>query len=207
MLRTGTSLMPSCAPSSLKRRFMTKFDTEYWMTIDGRSESAAQTLPVFNPATRSEFARVPDATRPQLDQAVAAARRAFNSWSVSTLETRRRALNAIADIVEANVEDLIALLTREQGKPRDGAEWEVRGSSVWCREIAKQSLPDEIVEDTPDRRVITRFSPLGVVGGIVPWNFPILIAIWKIAPALMAGNTIIIKPSPFTPLCTLKLGQ
>ena len=158
---------------------MTKFDTEYWMTIDGRSESAAQTLPVFNPATRSEFARVPDATRPQLDQAVAAARRAFNSWSVSTLETRRRALNAIADIVEANVEDLIALLTREQGKPRDGAEWEVRGSSVWCREIAKQSLPDEIVEDTPDRRVITRFSPLGVVGGIVPWNFPILIAIWK----------------------------
>src|SRR5882672_10288978 len=70
MLRTGTSLMPSCAPSSLKRRFMTKFDTEYWMTIDGRSESAAQTLPVFNPATRSEFARVPDATRPQLDQAV-----------------------------------------------------------------------------------------------------------------------------------------
>jgi acyl-CoA reductase-like NAD-dependent aldehyde dehydrogenase len=186
---------------------MTKFDTEYRMTIDGRGESGAQTLPVFNPATRSEFARVPDATRAQLDQAVAAARRAFKSWSVSTLETRRRALNAIADIVEANVEDLIALLTREQGKPRDGAEWEVRGSSVWCREIAKQSLPDEIVEDTPDRRVITRFSPLGVVGGIVPWNFPILIAIWKIAPALMAGNTIIIKPSPFTPLCTLKLGQ
>ncbi len=99
------------------------------------------------------------------------------------------------------------LLTREQGKPRAGAEWEIMGSAIWCREIAKQRLPDEIVEDTADRRVITRFSPLGVVGGIVPWNFPVLLAIWKIAPALATGNTIIVKPSPFTPLCTLKLGE
>jgi acyl-CoA reductase-like NAD-dependent aldehyde dehydrogenase len=186
---------------------MTKFDADYPMTIDGRSASAAQTLPVFNPATRNEIARVPDASRAQLDEAVAAARRAFASWSVSSLETRRRGLNAIADLVDAHAEDFMALLTREQGKPRADAEWEIRGSAAWCREIAKQSLPDEIVEETPQRRVITRFAALGVVGGIVPWNFPVLLAIWKIAPALMAGNTIIIKPSPFTPLCTLKLGQ
>jgi acyl-CoA reductase-like NAD-dependent aldehyde dehydrogenase len=101
----------------------------------------------------------------------------------------------------------MALLTREQGKPRAGAEWEIAGSAIWCREIAKQSLPEEVVEDTPERSVVTRFSPLGVVGGIVPWNFPILLAVWKIAPALMTGNCIIVKPSPFTPLCTLKLGE
>jgi acyl-CoA reductase-like NAD-dependent aldehyde dehydrogenase len=98
-------------------------------------------------------------------------------------------------------------LTKEQGKPRAGAEWEILGSAAWCGEIAKQSLPDEQVEETADRSVITRFSPLGVVGGIVPWNFPILLAIWKIAPALVTGNCIVIKPSPFTPLCTLKLGE
>jgi acyl-CoA reductase-like NAD-dependent aldehyde dehydrogenase len=101
----------------------------------------------------------------------------------------------------------MALLTREQGKPRAGAEWEILGSAAWCAEIAKQSLPDELVEETDDRRVITRFSPLGVVGGITPWNFPVLLAIWKIAPALLTGNCIVVKPSPFTPLCTLKLGE
>jgi acyl-CoA reductase-like NAD-dependent aldehyde dehydrogenase len=101
----------------------------------------------------------------------------------------------------------MALLTREQGKPRAGAEWEILGSAAWCAEIAKQSLPDEVVEETDDRRVITRFSPLGVVGGITPWNFPVLLAIWKIAPALLTGNCIVVKPSPFTPLCTLKLGE
>jgi acyl-CoA reductase-like NAD-dependent aldehyde dehydrogenase len=186
---------------------MNSFDSDYRMTIDGRSESAAQTLAVFNPATRAEIARVPDATQRQLDQAVTAARAAYAGWSVSSVETRRAALNAIADVIDGNAEAFMALLTREQGKARAGAEWEVGGSAIWCREIAKQALADEIVEDSADRRVITRFSPLGVVGGIVPWNFPILLAIWKIAPALMAGNTIIIKPSPFTPLCTLKLGE
>ena len=77
----------------------------------------------------------------------------------------------------------MALLTREQGKPRAGAEWEILGSAAWCAEIAKQSLPDEIVEETDDRRVVTRFSPLGVVGGITPWNFPVLLAIWTVEEA------------------------
>src|SRR5690606_26932504 len=99
------------------------------------------------------------------------------------------------------------LLTREQGKPRPGAEWEILGSVAWLKAMATMSPPEETVEDTPDRRVITRHTPLGVVGAIVPWNFPVLLAVWKIAPALIAGNTIVVKPSPFTPLCTLKLGE
>ena len=161
----------------------------------------------YNPATREGIAQVPDASRAQLDAAVSAASAAFESWRGSTTDARSAALNAIADRIERHAEDFMRLLTREQGKPRAGAEWEIMGSAIWCREIAKQRLPDEIVEDTADRRVITRFSPLGVVGGIVPWNFPVLLAIWKVAPALATGNTIVIKPSPFTPLCTLKLGE
>jgi acyl-CoA reductase-like NAD-dependent aldehyde dehydrogenase len=138
---------------------------------------------------------------------VAAAGRAFQAWRSTSLDKRAAALNAIAGALEKHAEAFMALLTKEQGKPRAQAEWEILGSVHWLREIAKQSLPEEVVEDTPDRRVVTKFSPLGVVGGIVPWNFPVLLAVWKIAPALMAGNTIIIKPSPFTPLCTLKLAE
>jgi acyl-CoA reductase-like NAD-dependent aldehyde dehydrogenase len=186
---------------------MTNFNSDYSMTIGGKAATTKDTLPVYNPATRKVIAQVPSAGESDLNQAVAIAQDAFFSWSKTPLADRAKALNAIANVIESNAAALMALLTREQGKPRAGAEWEIAGSAIWCREIAKQSLPEEVVEDTPERSVVTRFSPLGVVGGIVPWNFPILLAVWKIAPALMTGNCIIVKPSPFTPLCTLKLGE
>lgn len=186
---------------------MVDFNNNYRMTINGELADGASTFEAFNPATRRVIARVPDASEAQLNAAIAAARKAFQGWRITAHDKRAAALNSIATALEKNAEAFMALLTKEQGKPRAQAEWEILGSVHWFREIAKQSLPDEIVEDTPNRRVITRFAPLGVVGGIVPWNFPVLLAVWKIAPALMAGNTIVIKPSPFTPLCTLKLGE
>jgi len=186
---------------------MTNFNADYSMTIGGKPCKTSATFPAYNPATREVIAEVPEASEADLNRAVSAASQAFESWKHSSVQERAQALNAVADAIEKNAEAFMALLTKEQGKPRSGAEWEILGSVIWCREIAKQSLPEELIEDTADRRVITRFSPLGVVGGIVPWNFPVLLAIWKIAPALMTGNTIIIKPSPFTPLCTLKLGE
>jgi acyl-CoA reductase-like NAD-dependent aldehyde dehydrogenase len=182
-------------------------DTSYSMMIDGSAEKSRHTLPAYNPATREMIAQVPDATPEQLDEAVRAARIAFGGWRHSSQADRQKALNAMADVLERNATAFIALLTKEQGKPKTGAEWEILGSVYWLREIAKQALPEEVIEDSPDRRVVTRFSPLGVVGAIVPWNFPVLLAVWKIAPALAAGNTIIVKPSPYTPLCTLKLGE
>jgi len=186
---------------------MTDFNAKYSMTIAGREAGAKGTLPVFNPATGKIIAQVPDADELQLNEAVAAARTAFATWRLAPLAERAAGLNRIGEIIELNAPALMSLLTQEQGKPRAGAEWEIMGSAIWCREIAKQSLVEEVVEDSTERRVVTRFSPLGVVGGIIPWNFPILLAIWKIAPALMTGNCIIVKPSPFTPLCTLKLGE
>jgi acyl-CoA reductase-like NAD-dependent aldehyde dehydrogenase len=174
------------------------FDRGYRHTINGRLATSGSTFPAFNPATRSVIADVPDATRQQLDEAVDGATAAFAHWRSSTRDERSAALHGIADCIEKHAGDFMRLLTREQGKPRAAAEWEIGGSAIWCREIAKQSLPDELIEETPDRKVITRFSPLGVVGGIVPWNFPVLLAIWKIAPALATGNTIVVKPSPFT---------
>ena len=183
------------------------FFADYRMTINGRLETAAATFDTINPATEEVLAPVPDAGRDQLDAAIAAARAAFPAWSARPLAERQALVAAIGDAIERHGEDFKRLLTLEQGKARAGAEWEIGGSVIWCREIATQSLPDLLVEDSEDRRVETRHVPLGVIGGITPWNFPVLLAIWKIAPALVAGNTMVLKPSPYTPLCTLKLGE
>jgi len=177
------------------------------MTIDGKSVVADRQFEAFNPATKAVLASVPDASKDQLDAAVAAARKAFENWRNAPLSQRQAAVASIGQAIAQSAEELMALLTAEQGKPRAGAEWEILGSAYWCEQMAKQSLPEEVVEDSANRRVVTRFSPLGVVGAITPWNFPVLLAIWKVAPALIAGNTMVLKPSPFTPLCTLRLGQ
>ena len=186
---------------------MVQFNTGYKLTIGGKLIDAERTFDAVNPATGKVIGRVPDASNSQLDQAVGAAKKAFRSWSRSSYEERRKAVEGIADVLEKNAEQFMSLLTSEQGKPRAGAEWEVMGSVYWCREMAKLRLHEELLEDTPQRKVFTRFTPLGVVGAITPWNFPILLAMWKIIPALMTGNCIVVKPSPFTPLCTLKLGE
>ncbi|ORW99108.1 aldehyde dehydrogenase [Mycobacterium triplex] len=178
---------------------------DFVMTVDGQPAMSPNTEPVFNPATRQVLTNVPSATKEQLDSAVAAARAAFPSWAATDVSQRQAAVSSIGDRLEAHAEEFMTLLTAEQGKPRAMAEWEVYGSVAWFRETAKQSLPEEVVEETGARRVISRHTPLGVVAAIVPWNFPILLAVWKIAPALVAGNSIIVKPSPFTPLCDLKL--
>ncbi|WP_218195348.1 aldehyde dehydrogenase family protein [Pseudomonas sp. 02C 26] len=120
---------------------------------------------------------------------------------------RQRFVSALGDMLEKHHDRFVELLISEQGKARSGAEWEIGGAIHWCREIAKQALVDEVVQDNGTNRIVSRHTPIGVVGAITPWNFPVLLAIWKIAPALVAGNTMVLKPSPFTPLCTLLLGE
>ena len=183
------------------------FHSDFTHTIDGRSEGSATGFPAFNPATEDTIAQAPQATRAQLDAAVAAAKRAFPAWRDRPVAERQALVASIGDVIEAHAEDFMRLLTLEQGKARAGAEWEIGGSVIWCREISKQSLDIHVAEKTATRTVETRRVPLGVVGAITPWNFPVLLAIWKIAPALVAGNTVVLKPSPYTPLCTLKLGE
>ena len=183
------------------------FTSDFTNTIDGRGASAGSSFDVINPATEEIIAAAPDADRAQLDDAVAAARAAFPAWSRRPLAERQALVAKIGDAIEAHAEEFMRLLTKEQGKARAGAEWEIGGSVIWCREIAKQELVVHVAEKSDTRMVETRRVPLGVVGAITPWNFPVLLAIWKIAPALVAGNTIVLKPSPWTPLCTLKLGE
>lgn len=179
----------------------------YALTIDGQREFSEDTAQAINPATEEPICAFPLASRAQLDRAVDAARRAFPAWSNAPAAERRRMVSMLGDVIEEHQEAFIRLLITEQGKGRAAAEWEIGGSIHWCREIAKQSLADEVVKRDGDVEIVTRHTPIGVIGGITPWNFPLLLAVWKIAPALMAGNTMVLKPSPYTPLCTLWFGE
>lgn len=181
--------------------------TRHALTIDGQRVYSAETAEAINPATEQPICAFPLATREHLEQAVAAARHAFVAWARTPLSERQQMVSRLADLIEQRQEDFVKLLITEQGKGRAGAEWEIGGSIYWLREIAKQSLDDEVVQRDGDNEIVTRYAPIGVVGGITPWNFPLLLAVWKIAPALVAGNTMVLKPSPYTPLCTLWFGE
>jgi aldehyde dehydrogenase (NAD+) len=176
------------------------------MTINGRDVDTATYLEILNPATGQVFATAPNAGADELDAAIAAARTAFPGWRDRPHAERQAAVGGIGKIINANAEELTRLLTQEQGKPIEQARIEIMGAAQWCQATASLGIPVTVVEDQPEHRIETRHVPVGVVGGISPWNFPVMLAIWKIAPALLAGNTMVLKPSPFTPLTTLKLG-
>ena len=182
-------------------------NNHYSMLIDGRQITGDSTIAVINPATEQIIGHAPDASRAQLDAAVAAAAAAFPTWSARPIGERQQQLLAIGQCLDDNKEELAKLFVAEMGRPLAGADWEISTAADWCRSVAQYDLPVEVVEDTEQRRVEIRHTPIGVVGAITPWNAPILIAIWKLAPALLAGNTVILKPSPYTPLTTLKLGE
>jgi acyl-CoA reductase-like NAD-dependent aldehyde dehydrogenase len=180
--------------------------TDFSLTIDGQSLPGEGTFGVVNPATGRVFAEAPACSRAQLDAAMEAAHRALGPWQRDE-ERRREALRACAEAVKARVGELAPILTREQGKPLARASEELIGSAVWFSYTAGLEIPVEVLQDDENVRIEVRRRPHGVVGAITPWNFPVLLAVWKIAPALRAGNTVVIKPSPFTPLSTLKLGE
>ena len=180
--------------------------SDYTMTIDGKAESAKGTFGVINPATEQVFAQTPECTREQLDAAMQSAQSAFRGWSRDEAR-RRQTLLEIGEAIKARGGEIAPLLTQEQGKPVDKAMMEVIGASIWFQYTASLQIPVEVISDTPQNRTEVRRRPLGVVAAITPWNFPLMLAVWKIAPALLAGNTVVIKPSPYTPLTTLKLGE
>ncbi len=184
-----------------------RFDGDYTMTIGGEGVAGASTFDVVNPANEQVIGKAPDASREQLDEAVAAARKAFPAWAATPIARRKELMLAMAGVIAANGEELKRLLTSEQGKPHGDAFGDVMGGAYWLQAISSLDLPVTVTEDTAERRGETRHVPIGVVGAIAPWNFPILLAMFKLAPALLAGNTVVLKPSPFTPLTTLKLGE
>ncbi|MBU2341267.1 MAG: aldehyde dehydrogenase family protein [Alphaproteobacteria bacterium] len=179
----------------------------YSNLIDGELVTTAGTMDVINPATEEVVGQVPAAGQDELDRAVEAARRAFQSWKKTTPEERQKVVQGIAATIKENADELFRLLTSEQGKPHNQAQQEIYGAAGLAAAQSTLRLDDVINQDDDTRLSRTRRVPVGVVGGIVPWNFPIMMAIQKIVPALVAGCTIVLKPSPFTPLTTLRIAE
>ncbi len=176
------------------------------MTIDGVAVATEATFDVIDPATGTAHATAPDCTEAQLDAAMDAAAKAFGEWRQD--ESRRRdRLRAAADALMAAADDIAPILTAEQGKPLGESSMEVFGTAVWMQYYADLEIPRETIQDDDAAHVEVIQRPLGVVAAITPWNFPLVLAAWKIAPALLAGNTMVLKPSPYTPRSTLKLGE
>jgi len=174
------------------------------MTIGGRKIASDEMFVVVDPATGRPFANCPLASEQQVDDAIAAARAAFPGWSAMPIDHRAELLDRVADALEARKPDIARLLSREQGKPaHSSAVGEVSGAVGWIRATAKLRPQVEVLKDDETGRVELRRKPLGVVASITPWNFPILIAIWHIIPAILGGNTVVLKPSSGTPLSTL----
>jgi acyl-CoA reductase-like NAD-dependent aldehyde dehydrogenase len=142
-----------------------------------------------------------------LDSAVAAAKRAFPGWAATPMAERARLVELLADALDARVDEFAALLTAEQGKPLDQAVKEIRGSAFVLRTFAGMRIEPRILRDEGGNRVTEHRTPLGVVAAITPWNFPLILLVNKVGPALVAGNTMVCKPAPTTPLTTCLFGE
>ena len=185
---------------------------EFDMNINGKAVQSGNTFEVINPATGNAFARCQLGDVEYVNQAVAAARAAFPAWSRTSDEERKQLLHAVAGAIEANMPELMEIVTKETGKPMGGLNgigsgMEVGGSIAWTQYTAELQLPVDVMQDNDAARVEVHRKPLGVVASITPWNWPLMIAIWHVIPALRVGNTVVIKPSPYTPVSTLRFVQ
>lgn len=177
------------------------------MVFGGQNRPGSKRFEVFNPATGQLVAAAPAATLDDLNSAVAAAKAAFAGWSKQSDADLQAACERVVGKIADHADELATLITLEQGKPLNGlgSRWEVGGAQAWAGYTAGLSLPPKLLQDNEAGRVELYRKPLGVVGSITPWNFPVLIAVWHMLPALRTGNTVVIKPSPLTPLSSLRL--
>jgi len=182
-------------------------DHEFKLLIDGELVAGTDQFDVVNPATGQAFARCAKADAAQFEQAVAAAKRAFPVWAAESIEHRAMLVNHLADGLEARAGEFASLLTSEQGKPLDQAMYEVTASVHTLRAFAKMRLETVTLHDAGGNTVIEHRTPLGVVAAIMPWNFPIILLMNKLGPALVTGNTMVAKPAPTTPLTSLLFGE
>lgn len=170
-------------------------------------QPAAGGREILDPATGELVGRAPQSTGEDLDHAVARVKAAQPGWAARSDQERSETLHAAADAIEAHTEELARLLSKEQGKPLNGpnARFEVGACVSWLRTTAEFTLEPEVLFDDDSGTATLHWRPLGVVGAIGPWNWPMMISIWQIAPSLRQGNTVVIKPSGYTPLSVLAL--
>ena len=163
---------------------------EYAQRIDGKRRVTRVSSSVRNPSPDDLVGRMPNAQPKDIENAIAAAKRAFATWSLKPDEERRAACHAMANKIEAHAEELAQLLTAEQGKPLNGlgSRFELGGTVAWTRATADLHIKPEVIQDTPEGRIDLHRKPIGVVGSITPWNWPVLMASWHNVPAVRPGR-------------------
>jgi acyl-CoA reductase-like NAD-dependent aldehyde dehydrogenase len=187
--------------------------TTFQNVLNGRRVSSPASFESRNPATGEVLGLVPHSTPQQVAEAVAAARAAQPGWAARPDAERKALMLKVAEAIEANADYLAGWVTREQGKPLGGvgpgqvpgARFEVFGCKVWTEVPASLDLDVEVAFEDETRRDEIHRQPFGVVAAIAPWNWPLLIAVWQMIPAIRAGNTVVIKPSEYTSIGTLEL--
>ncbi|KAF2815451.1 betaine aldehyde dehydrogenase [Mytilinidion resinicola] len=177
--------------------------TSFKNIVNGGFRDAKEHTYGHNPATGEQLWDVPVATKQDVDDAVQAARTAFKSWRKTTLAERKKTVGAVLDVYKRHFREFGDLLLKENGKPTVFADGEAKIIIDQFEFYLDLKLDDEVIE-LKDRTCIKRWVPVGVVAAILPWNFPLANVGGKMIPALLAGNAIIIKPSPFTPYSALK---
>ncbi|KAI0010720.1 aldehyde dehydrogenase-like protein [Xylariaceae sp. FL0662B] len=183
--------------------------TTFSNVINGElcSSSSGKIRRSVNPATWEDNPEVPVSTVEDVDRAIQSAQKAQKAWAAVPWSERQKALKNYTDAFEAHAESFVQLLVREQGKTISEGHGEIQLSLRFLRGFCELSLSEELIESNEERKVTTRYTPLGVAAGIVPWNYPIHLACGKLGPALVTGNAFILKPSPFAPYCNLKMAE
>ncbi|MCD2135928.1 aldehyde dehydrogenase family protein [Rhodococcus qingshengii] len=175
--------------------------------LNGELVAGASSQPVIDPATGESFAQSPVADAAQVDAAVAFAKAAFPMWRDTPVAERSNTVRAIADAIETRRDELARIIVLENGKPLESALADVDLAVTWARHVADASLTGTVLKDDAEAYIELRRKPIGVVAAIIPWNFPFFQMVYKVAPALVAGNTVVVKPAPTTPINAMVFGE
>jgi len=191
----------------IRRGSRSRENIMFKMLIDGRLTETTSRMQVINPSDETVAAEVSNADQTVVDTAVAAAKVAFDSWRKTTIAERQALLRKLSSVLKNNANELAELLVKEQGRPLSLAHFEVGLAQRYLDFYAEQSLHVEVLADDNNGRVELHRKPLGVVGAISPWNAPLYLSLSKVAPALLAGNAVVLKPPPTSPLTVLRYGE
>ncbi len=176
------------------------------MLLNGESvQGLGEAFSVLNPATEQSIIEIKSSSVDQVDQAIQAAKKAFKTWQNVSDATINESFAKIAQDIRNESDEIARLITLEQGKPLALAQFEVEAGASWIGYISSLEIPVETIADPSGKTIKVYNRPLGVVASITPWNWPFMIAIWHLFPALKTKNTIVNKPSEYTPLSTIKL--
>ncbi|KAK3899602.1 Aldehyde/histidinol dehydrogenase [Staphylotrichum tortipilum] len=180
---------------------------QFFNVINDELRGSADVHRVTDPRTEEDLWACPVATTQDFEDAVAAAQAAFVTWGQTTVPERQALLVRMAGVIGQHADELATILMKETGKSRVLADIDVQASIGQCMYYAHNALEDEVQHEDDKGRVVATHIPLGVVGAIAPWNFPLILSNIKVVSSLVTGNCVIVKPSPFTPYAVMKWAE